>query len=115
MKTHPSWHGQCLSCFDHLFYRDIIVVLLACVAIWIFVFLRSYLKLETDDQINLTVSLVAEQTVWPVSRCLLVVTRAFPLFHYGMKKLHLSSESNSSCLRRRRKRDTCAVPISLRV
>ena len=76
-------------------------------------FYLSYLKLETEDGVYRIIGSGA--TVQSVSRCLLVVKRAISLFHNGMKKLqrwnHLSSESNSLCLKRRRKSDTCVVLV----
>ena len=85
----------------HRFCRDTVVVLIASIAIWIpDVLFLSYLKLETGDLRDLKYGvnrvIGSGATVQSVSRCLLVVKRAIPLFRVGMKKLqrwnHLSSE-----------------------
>ena len=75
------------------------------------------MKLETGDPQDLKCGVYRiignGATVQSVSRCLLVVKTAIPSIHGGMKMLqrwnHLISESSSSCLRRRRTRDTCVV------
>ena len=105
------WHG-------HRLCRDLAVVLIASVAIWISdIFTVLYLKLETGDLWDLIYGVYriigSGATVQSVSRCLQVVKRAIPLLHVGIKKLrrwnHSNSELNSSCLPRRRRRDTCVV------
>ena len=54
VKTHPSWHGQCLSCMVIASVANIVVVLTGSVAIILFRFLFVFsLKLETEDQLNL--------------------------------------------------------------
>ena len=96
-----SWHGQCFVSHFHRLYRDIAVVLTASVAMWKSgVFFFSYLKLETEDQLNLKHGenwiIGSGATVPSVTLRLLVVKTAIPLFHDGMKKLqrcnHLNSE-----------------------
>ena len=98
LRTNPSWHGLCLSC-TAICFRDVVVLLIASAAI---------LKYGVDGIVG------SAGTVQSVSRCLLVATTSSPFFLDGMKRLqrwkHLSSESNPSCLRRRRKRGNYVVP-----
>ena len=98
----PSWHGLCLSCMVIALCRDIAVVLITSVAIWIFDnFIGIFIvKLETGDSQDLKYGvdrfIGSGATVQSVSRCLLVVKMAVLLFHDGMRKLqrwnHLISE-----------------------
>ena len=84
-------HGRCLC-------RDIVVVLIASIAIWIpDILLEIFVKLETGNLEDLKYGvhrIIGSGATVP--RCLLVVKTAIPLFHDGMKKLqrwkHLISE-----------------------
>ena len=72
-------HGHRLCC-------DIVVVLIASLAIWIL-----NISSETGDIQDLKYGVEriidSGQTVQSVSRCLLLVKKAVPLLHDGMKKL----------------------------
>ena len=83
----------------HRLCRDIAVVLVASVAIWIYDIVLCHRKLESGDQRNLKYGVYriigSGAAVQSVSRCLLVVKRAFPSFHNGIKLQrwnHLISE-----------------------
>ena len=92
-------------------------LLIASIAIWksdiCFILSETGNWRSTGLEYEVHRIIVSAATVQSVARRLLVVKRAIPLFHVGMKKLqrwnHLNGESNSSCLQRRRRRDTCVV------
>ena len=99
--THSIVARSVFVLHGHRFCRDIAVVLIASIAIWIpDILLFFYVKLETGDSQDLKYGVYriigSGAMVQSVSRCLLVTKTATPLFHDGMKKLqrwiHLISE-----------------------
>ena len=101
LKKHSILARSVFVLHGHRFCRDIAVVLIASIAIWIpDILLYFTVRLEIGDSQDLKYGvhriIGSEVSVQSVSRCLPVVKTAIPLFHDGMKKLqrwnHLISE-----------------------
>ena len=91
-KKHSILARSVFVLHGHRLCRDSAVVLIASIAIWIpDILLYFTVRLETGDSQDLKYGeyrmIGSGATVQSVSRCLLVVKTAIPLYHGGMKKL----------------------------